>query len=129
MPYTLFTDPELAHVGLHEHEAKEQGIEYRLVKLPMAAVLRTRTLGETAGFLKALIAADDRILGFTALGVGAGELLAPVQLAMSAGLPYTALAGPDRDSPYDVRGFDVFVFIYASSVDCRFSKGHRVLLT
>jgi pyruvate/2-oxoglutarate dehydrogenase complex dihydrolipoamide dehydrogenase (E3) component len=57
----------------------------------MAAVLRTRTLGETAGFLKALIAADDRILGFTALGVGAGELLAPVQLAMSAGLPYTAL--------------------------------------
>ena len=91
VPYTLFTDPELAHVGLHEHEAKEQGIEYRLVKLPMAAVLRTRTLGETAGFLKALIAADDRILGFTALGVGAGELLAPVQLAMSAGLPYTAL--------------------------------------
>jgi pyruvate/2-oxoglutarate dehydrogenase complex dihydrolipoamide dehydrogenase (E3) component len=91
VPYTLFTDPELAHVGLHEHEAKEQGIEYRLLKLPMAAVLRTRTLGETAGFLKALIAADDLILGFTALGVGAGELLAPVQLAMSAGLPYTAL--------------------------------------
>ena len=91
VPYTLFTDPELAHVGLHEHEAKEQGIEYRLLKLPMAAVLRTRTLGETAGLLKALIAADDLILGFTALGVGAGELLAPVQLAMSAGLPYTAL--------------------------------------
>ena len=91
VPYTLFTDPELAHVGLHENEAKQQGIQYRLVKLPMAAVLRTRTLGETAGFLKALIAGDDRILGFTALGVGAGELLAPVQLAMSAGLPYTAL--------------------------------------
>lgn len=91
VPYTLFTDPELAHIGLHEHEAKEQGITYRLVKLAMAAVLRTRTLGESGGFLKALIAADDRILGFTALGVGAGELLAPVQLAMSAGLPYTAL--------------------------------------
>ncbi len=91
VPYTLFTDPELAHVGLHESEAKQQGIEYRLLKLPMAAVLRTRTLGETAGFLKALIAAEDLILGFTALGVGAGELLAPVQLAMSAGLPYTAL--------------------------------------
>ena len=91
VPYTLFTDPELAHVGLHEDEAKRQGVEYRLAKLPMAAVLRTGTLGETAGFLKALIAADDRILGFTALGVSAGELLAPVQLAMSAGLPYTAL--------------------------------------
>ena len=92
VPYTLFTDPELAHVGLHENEATQQGIEYRLVKIPMAAVLpATRTLGETTGFLKALIAANDRILGFTALGVGAGELLAPVQLAMSAGLPYTAL--------------------------------------
>ena len=91
VPYTLFTDPELAHVGLHENEAKRQGLAYRLLKLPMAAVLRTRTLGETAGFLKALVAADDRILGFTALGVGAGELLSPVQLAMTAGLPYTAL--------------------------------------
>jgi pyruvate/2-oxoglutarate dehydrogenase complex dihydrolipoamide dehydrogenase (E3) component len=91
VPYTLFTDPELAHVGLHEHEAKKQGLSYRLAKLPMAAVLRTRTLGETAGFLKALISDQDRILGFTALGVDAGELLAPVQLAMSADLPYTAL--------------------------------------
>jgi pyruvate/2-oxoglutarate dehydrogenase complex dihydrolipoamide dehydrogenase (E3) component len=91
VPYTLFTDPELAHVGLHEDDAKRQGLGYRLAKLPMAAVLRTRTLGETEGFLKTLIADDDRILGFTALGVGAGELLAPVQLAMSAGLPYTAL--------------------------------------
>jgi pyruvate/2-oxoglutarate dehydrogenase complex dihydrolipoamide dehydrogenase (E3) component len=91
VPYTLFTDPELAHVGLHEDGAKRHGVSYRLVKLPMAAVLRTRTLGETEGFLKALIGDDDRILGFTALGVSAGELLAPVQLAMSAGLPHTAL--------------------------------------
>ncbi|WP_263357675.1 dihydrolipoyl dehydrogenase family protein [Acidicapsa ligni] len=91
VPYVLFTDPELAHIGLHEDDAKRRKISYRLTKLPMAAVLRTRTLGETEGFLKALIGDDDRILGFTALGAGAGELLAPVQLAMSAGLPYTAL--------------------------------------
>ena len=91
VPYTLFTDPELAHVGMHEYEAKHQEAPYRLAKLPMAAVLRTRTRGKTAGFLKAMIGEDDRILGFTALGVGAGELLAPVQLAMAAGLPYTSL--------------------------------------
>lgn len=91
VPYVLFTDPELAHVGLHETDAKRQGLAYRLAKLPMAAVLRTQTLGETQGFMKALIDDDDRILGFTALGVGAGELLAPVQLIMSAGLPYTTL--------------------------------------
>lgn len=91
VPYTLFTDPELAHVGLHEHQAIRRGIRYRVAKLPMSAVLRTRTLGQTGGFLKALVAENDQILGFTALGVDAGEMLAPVQLAMSAGLPYTAL--------------------------------------
>ncbi|WP_213741123.1 FAD-dependent oxidoreductase [Bradyrhizobium sp. dw_411] len=91
VPYALFTDPELAHIGLREIDARQQGLAYRLVKLPMAAVLRAQTLGETEGFLKALIDSNDRIVGFTALGTGAGELLAPVQLAMSAGLPYTAL--------------------------------------
>jgi pyruvate/2-oxoglutarate dehydrogenase complex dihydrolipoamide dehydrogenase (E3) component len=88
----MFTDPELARIGLSETEAKARGIAYRLAKLPMGAVLRTRTLSETRGFLKALIDAEsDRILGFTAFGVGAGELIAVVQVAMLAGLPYTAL--------------------------------------
>jgi pyruvate/2-oxoglutarate dehydrogenase complex dihydrolipoamide dehydrogenase (E3) component len=54
--------------------------------------LRARTLSETRGFLKALIAADsDQILGFTAFGVEAGEIMATVQVAMLAGLPYTTL--------------------------------------
>jgi pyruvate/2-oxoglutarate dehydrogenase complex dihydrolipoamide dehydrogenase (E3) component len=58
----------------------------------MVAVLRARTLSETRGFLKALIDTEsDRILGFTAFGVGAGDLIAVVQVAMLAGLPYTAL--------------------------------------
>ena len=58
----------------------------------MAAVLRTRTMAETRGFLKALISAtDDQILGFTGFGVGAGETMATVQLAMKAGIPYTIL--------------------------------------
>ena len=58
----------------------------------MEAVLRARTLSETRGFLKALIEEDgDRILGFTAFGPEAGEVMAVVQVAMLAGLPYTAL--------------------------------------
>ena len=58
----------------------------------MAAVLRARTLSETRGFMKALIDTEsDRILGFTAFGVGAGEIMASVQIAMIAQLPYTAL--------------------------------------
>lgn len=92
VPSCLFVDPELARVGLNEVEAKERGVAYRLAKIPMASVLRTRTLSETRGFLKALVGNDDdRILGFTGFGVGAGETMAVVQLAMSAGLPYTAL--------------------------------------
>jgi pyruvate/2-oxoglutarate dehydrogenase complex dihydrolipoamide dehydrogenase (E3) component len=96
VPSCLFVDPELAQIGLTESEARRQNIPYRLLKLPMEAVLRTRTTGETQGFLKALLGDDDKILGFTALGASAGEIMAPVQLAMSAGLPYTAL----RDSTF-----------------------------
>jgi pyruvate/2-oxoglutarate dehydrogenase complex dihydrolipoamide dehydrogenase (E3) component len=92
VPFCMFTDPEFARVGLSETEAKKQGIAYRLAKIPMVAVLRTRTLSETRGFMKALIDAEsDRILGFTVFGVEAGEIMACVQIAMLAGLPYTAL--------------------------------------
>jgi pyruvate/2-oxoglutarate dehydrogenase complex dihydrolipoamide dehydrogenase (E3) component len=92
VPFCLFTDPELSRIGLSESEAKTKGIAYRLAKIPMTAVLRTRTLSETQGFMKALIdTKSDRILGFTVFGVGGGEIMASVQVAMIAGLPYTAL--------------------------------------
>jgi pyruvate/2-oxoglutarate dehydrogenase complex dihydrolipoamide dehydrogenase (E3) component len=92
VPFCMFTDPEFARVGLSETEARERGIPYRLAKMPMIGVLRARTLGETRGFMKALIdTKSDRILGFTVFGVGAGEIMAVVQVAMIAGLPYTAL--------------------------------------
>jgi pyruvate/2-oxoglutarate dehydrogenase complex dihydrolipoamide dehydrogenase (E3) component len=58
----------------------------------MESNLRARTLSETRGFVKALVEVEtDRILGFTAFGVGAGEIMATVQVAMIARLPYTAL--------------------------------------
>jgi pyruvate/2-oxoglutarate dehydrogenase complex dihydrolipoamide dehydrogenase (E3) component len=92
VPFCMFTDPEFARIGLSETEAKEQGIAYRLAKLPMAGVLRTRTLSETRGFMKVLVdTKSDRILGFTVFGVGAGEIMGSVQVAMLAGLPCTAL--------------------------------------
>jgi pyruvate/2-oxoglutarate dehydrogenase complex dihydrolipoamide dehydrogenase (E3) component len=91
IPYCLFTDPELAHVGMTESEARAQGVPYRIARLPMAMVLRTHTLSETRGFMKALIGAADRILGFTALGAEASELMAVAQTAMLSRIPYTAL--------------------------------------
>jgi pyruvate/2-oxoglutarate dehydrogenase complex dihydrolipoamide dehydrogenase (E3) component len=105
VPYCLFTDPEFARVGLSEDEAIAHGISYRLFKVPMEANLRARTLSETRGFLKALVEADgDRILGFTAFGVGASEIMASVQIAMIAGLPYTALRDAVLTHPTLVEG-------------------------
>jgi pyruvate/2-oxoglutarate dehydrogenase complex dihydrolipoamide dehydrogenase (E3) component len=89
IPYCLFTDPELAHVGLSESAARAKRLHYRVQKLPMAAILRTRTHGDNRGMAKALIADDDRIIGFTALGVEASELMAAVQVAMLGRLPFT----------------------------------------
>jgi pyruvate/2-oxoglutarate dehydrogenase complex dihydrolipoamide dehydrogenase (E3) component len=91
VPSCAFIDPELAQIGLSEEAAMNQGIPYRVARLPMSAVLRAHTISETRGFLKALISDDDRILGFTAFGPGVSDLLVPVQVVMSAGLPYTAL--------------------------------------
>jgi pyruvate/2-oxoglutarate dehydrogenase complex dihydrolipoamide dehydrogenase (E3) component len=92
MPYCLFTDPPLARVGLSEGDARRAGIAVRVAKLPMSAVLRAQTIGETNGFMKALVAAqDDRILGFAMIGPEAGEVMAVVQTAMLAGMPYTGL--------------------------------------
>jgi pyruvate/2-oxoglutarate dehydrogenase complex dihydrolipoamide dehydrogenase (E3) component len=92
VPFCLFTDPEFARVGISEKEAKAKGIAYRLFKVPMYAVLRARSLMETRGFLKCLVEnGSGRILGFAAFGVGAGEVMGCVQIAMLGGLPYTAL--------------------------------------
>jgi pyruvate/2-oxoglutarate dehydrogenase complex dihydrolipoamide dehydrogenase (E3) component len=105
IPYCMFTDPELAHVGLSEKETRERGIAYRLFKIPMAAVMRATTLSETRGFLKALVEVNtDRILGFTGFGVDAGEILSSVQIAMLAGLPYTALRDGILTHPTLVEG-------------------------
>jgi pyruvate/2-oxoglutarate dehydrogenase complex dihydrolipoamide dehydrogenase (E3) component len=92
VPFCMFTDPELARVGRNESEAKRDRIEYRIAKLPMMNVLRTHTIAEPRGFMKMLIGArSDEILGFTAFGVEASELMAAVQTAMLARMPYTLL--------------------------------------
>jgi len=115
VPYCLFTDPELARIGLSETEAEAQGIAYRLFKVPMETNLRAHTLSETRGFVKALVEAEsDRILGFTAFGAGAGETLAAVQIAMIAGLPYTALRDAVLTHPTLVEGL-ISLFSSAAS--------------
>jgi pyruvate/2-oxoglutarate dehydrogenase complex dihydrolipoamide dehydrogenase (E3) component len=92
IPFCMFTDPELARVGLNETEAKRRCIPYRLAKMPMAGVLRAVAIGETRGLIKMLVESEtDRILGFTAFGTEASEMMAAVQTAILGGLPYTIL--------------------------------------
>jgi pyruvate/2-oxoglutarate dehydrogenase complex dihydrolipoamide dehydrogenase (E3) component len=92
VPYCMFTDPPLARVGLTEGEARRQGVTARVARLPTSAVLRTQTTDEKQGFMKALVGgSDDRILGFAMIGADAGEVIAAVQTAMLADLPYPKL--------------------------------------
>jgi pyruvate/2-oxoglutarate dehydrogenase complex dihydrolipoamide dehydrogenase (E3) component len=92
VPYCVFIDPELARVGLNESQARERGIACRVASVPVASGWRPWTISEKRGFMKTLIDRDsDRILGFTAFGPEAGELMGTVQLAMLAGVPYTIL--------------------------------------
>ena len=110
VPFCMFTDPELARVGLNESEAQARGIAYRTARMPMAAVLRTRTLSAERGFMKILIdTASDRILGFTVFGVEASELMAAVQTAMLGQLPFTLLRDALFTHPTAAEGLTVLL--------------------
>ena len=112
IPSCLFTDPQVAHVGLTETEADRRGIAVRVARVPMMTVLRTRTIDETRGFMKALIdPKSDRILGFTMIGPEAGEVMAVVQMAMLAELPYTILSNAILTHPTMAEGLNVLFSI------------------
>jgi pyruvate/2-oxoglutarate dehydrogenase complex dihydrolipoamide dehydrogenase (E3) component len=92
VPSTIFIDPQLGRVGLSEKEAKAQGRNVRVAKLPMTQVARALETGETRGFMKAIVDAEThQILGCAMLCLEGGELMAIIQTAMMGKLPYTAL--------------------------------------
>jgi pyruvate/2-oxoglutarate dehydrogenase complex dihydrolipoamide dehydrogenase (E3) component len=92
VPYVVFIDPQLGRVGLTETEARKQGRAIRVVKLPMTNVARALEVDEPRGFLKAIVDAEsDQILGFAALGLEGGEIMAMIEVAMLGKLPYTVL--------------------------------------
>src|SRR5262249_39346775 len=106
VPYCMFPESPLAHVGLSEGDARRLKIRTRVARLPMSAVLRAQTTGEKEGFMKALVDKDDRILGFTMIGADAGEVVAVVQTAMLAGLPYGQLRDAVLAHPTMAEGLD-----------------------
>jgi pyruvate/2-oxoglutarate dehydrogenase complex dihydrolipoamide dehydrogenase (E3) component len=95
--YTVFIDPELGRVGMSEREAREQGRNVIIAKMPMSHVARALEVDETRGMMKAVVDADTgRILGCAILGIEGGEIMSMIQIAMMGELPYTAL----RDAPF-----------------------------
>jgi pyruvate/2-oxoglutarate dehydrogenase complex dihydrolipoamide dehydrogenase (E3) component len=92
IPYTLFIDPELGRIGMTETEARARGLNVQVARLAASAVPRAMTSGETRGYLKAVVDAESgKLLGASILAASAGEVIAVIQVAMHAGLPYTAL--------------------------------------
>jgi pyruvate/2-oxoglutarate dehydrogenase complex dihydrolipoamide dehydrogenase (E3) component len=92
IPYTLFTDPQLGRVGLSETEAREQGRDVLVAKMPMSHVSRAVEVDEERGMIKAVVdAGSHRILGAAVLGIEGGEVAAMIQIAMMGKLPYTVL--------------------------------------
>ncbi len=83
VPYCMFTDPQLGRIGLSENEARKQGLDILVAKLPMSHVARAVETNETKGFMKAIVdAKTNRILGATVLGYEGGEVMAVLQMAM-----------------------------------------------
>jgi pyruvate/2-oxoglutarate dehydrogenase complex dihydrolipoamide dehydrogenase (E3) component len=92
VPYTVFIDPQLGGVGLTERQARKQGRNVKIAKMPMSYVARALEVDEARGLMKVIVDADtDRILGVAILGIEGGEVMAVLQTAMMAGLPYTVL--------------------------------------
>ena len=105
VPYCMFTDPPLAHIGLSEGEAERHGVITRIARLPMDSVLGAQATDQRQGFMKALVGDDDdRILGFTMIGAAAGEVMAAVHTAMLAGLSYPSLANAALAHPTMAEG-------------------------
>jgi len=92
VPYTLFTDPELGRVGITENEAKSQGLNHKVAKIPMTWVARALETDETRGFMKAIVDADSgKILGCAILGIEGGEVMSVIQMAMMGDVPYAKI--------------------------------------
>ena len=90
--YSVFIDPPLSRIGMNEDEARKKGLNIKVNKLPVAAIPRARTLGNTDGLFKVVVDADtDKILGCTLFGAESGEVINLVAMAMKTGQEYTFL--------------------------------------
>jgi pyruvate/2-oxoglutarate dehydrogenase complex dihydrolipoamide dehydrogenase (E3) component len=94
IPWCTYTDPEIAHVGLYEHDARARGLDVHTITIPMADVDRALAEGDDEGFLKVhLKAGSDTILGATIVARHAGDLISEITTAMVGGIGLGSFAG------------------------------------
>ena len=91
LPYVVFTEPQLGRIGLSKTQAKEQGVAYRVSRLPARTIGRAVQTGETDGFVEVLVGEDDRLLGAAVFCEQGGEIMTMFQLAMAGKLRYQDL--------------------------------------
>ena len=92
MPWCTYTDPEVAHVGLYEREAKERGLAVQTFTVPLAEVDRAVLDDEAEGFARIHVGKRGKILGGTLVSAHAGETISELSLAITAGLSMADLA-------------------------------------
>jgi pyruvate/2-oxoglutarate dehydrogenase complex dihydrolipoamide dehydrogenase (E3) component len=93
IPWCTYSDPEIAHVGLYEHDAQEQGIELDTFRIEMNQVDRAIVESATGGFLKVHVKkGTDRIVGATMVSRHAGEHISEITIAMNAGAGLSTIA-------------------------------------
>ncbi|NQD72703.1 hypothetical protein HP439_18425 [Sphingobacterium shayense] len=81
--------PQFAHIGLREREAKDQGYDYKVAKLPVTSIPRAKIDRSTKGFLKTIVdTKTNKILGCTLICSEANEMINTIQVAMNADLDY-----------------------------------------
>ncbi|PJJ83052.1 mercuric reductase [Mucilaginibacter auburnensis] len=89
VPYCMYTDPQMGRVGISETDAKKKGLDIKVAHLPMARVARAVEVGDTRGFMKAIVdTKTKKILGATVLGEEGGEIMSVLQMAMEGGVTY-----------------------------------------
>jgi len=91
LPYCIFTEPQVARIGLSETQAQEKKQPYRVAIMPVATTGRAQQTGESEGFWKVLVGPDDRLLGATIVGAAAAEVMAMLEIAMAGRLKYQVL--------------------------------------
>jgi pyruvate/2-oxoglutarate dehydrogenase complex dihydrolipoamide dehydrogenase (E3) component len=105
MPWVTYTDPEIAHVGLYEREAKEKGIEVEAIAIPLSQVDRAIADGEEEGFVKILHRkGSDQILGATIVARHAGEMISEVTTAIVGKVGLSQLSGVIHPYPTQAEG-------------------------